>query len=152
MNSNSHELCVDQGNVDPAVGYHPRIGVGNTSKVVLKFSVEDIRLDEAFGHCVTENESSPLDWIPGDLVTVLSHLVESLQLLLLLPCHQASFDEVVVSWEPAGHLTGDSSQTQYAGQVCKPNYHFSCLLGLNLIFLCFTNYKIEGLIFLLAEM
>ena len=131
MNGNSDELCVDQRNVDPAVRDHPSIGVGNTSQVILKFFVEDIRLDEALGHRVTENVSRPLDWIPGDLVTVLSDLVQSLQLLLLLPCHQAGFHEVIVGWEPAGHLTGDSSETQYAGQVCQSNYHFSCLRGLH---------------------
>ena len=75
MNGNSDELCVNQGNVDPAVRDHPSIGVGNTSQVILKFFVEDIRLDEALGHRVTENVSRPLDWIPGDLMTVFCDLV-----------------------------------------------------------------------------
>ena len=140
MDSNSNELSVDQRNVDPAVRYHPSIGVGNTRQIVLKFFVEDVGLDEAFRHCVTENVSGPLDWIPGDLVTVLSHLVQSSQLLLLLPRHQAGLNEVVVGWEPAGHLAGDSSETQYAGQVSQSDYHFSRLLRLNWIFLRFTNY------------
>ena len=121
MNSNSDKLSVDERNVDPAVRYHPSIGVGNTRQIALNLFVEDIRLDETFTHCITKNVSRPLDWIPGDLVTVLSHLVESLQLLLLLPSHQAGFNEVIVGWEPPGHLTGHSSEAQYAGQVCQPN-------------------------------
>ena len=140
MDSNSDELSVDERNVDPAVRYHPSIGVGNTRQIALNLFVEDIRLDEAFTHCITENVSRPLDWIPGDLVTVLSDLVQSLQLLLLLPCHQAGFHEVIVGWEPAGHLAGDSSETQYAGQVGQSDYHFSGLLRLNWIFLRLTNY------------
>ena len=143
MDSNSDELSVDERNVDPAVRYHPSIGVGNTRQIALNLFVEDVGLDETFTHCITENVSRPLDWIPGDLMAVLSHLVESLQLLLLLPCHQAGFDEVIVGWEPAGHLTGDPSEAQYAGQVCQPDYRFSCLRGLNWIFLRFTSYQQE---------
>ena len=104
MDGDGDELSVDQGNVDPAVGDHPGVRVGNGIQIVLEFSVANVRTEEFVPHGLAEKVPSPLDGVPGDLVSVTCDLVHILQLLLLQLGHQSSLYKVIVCREPPGHL------------------------------------------------